>query len=132
MDLADLIEPGRVVYAGRASNKEQLLRDLASRVATLLNLDAQTICNALQMSTGAISLHAARGSRMARVVVAFECFLDRKGIISVVAGRDLSRQVVKHCPQCTIDVPTLPCGYPHARIGEEGREGWRSRSIRCD
>ena len=49
MDLADLIEPGRVVYAGRASNKEQLLRDLASRVATLLNLDAQTICNALQV-----------------------------------------------------------------------------------
>ena len=48
MDLADLIEPGRVVYAGRASNKEQLLQDLASRAATLLNLDAQTICNALQ------------------------------------------------------------------------------------
>ena len=48
MDLADLIEPGRVVYAGRASNKEQLLQDLASRAATLLNLDAQAICNALQ------------------------------------------------------------------------------------
>jgi nitrogen PTS system EIIA component len=48
MDLADLIEPGRVVYAGRASNKEQLLQDLASRAATLLNLDAQTICNALR------------------------------------------------------------------------------------
>jgi 2C-methyl-D-erythritol 2,4-cyclodiphosphate synthase len=48
MDLADLIEPGRVVYAGRASNKEQLLQDLASRAATLLKLDAQTICNALQ------------------------------------------------------------------------------------
>ena len=45
MDLADLIEPG---HAGRASNKEQLLQDLASRAATLLNLDAQTICNALQ------------------------------------------------------------------------------------
>jgi len=48
MDLADLIEPGRVVYAGGASTKEQLLQDLASRAATLLNLDAQTICNALQ------------------------------------------------------------------------------------
>ncbi|MGB8902085.1 MAG: PTS sugar transporter subunit IIA [Methylocella sp.] len=48
MDLADLIEPDRVVYTGRASNKEQLLQDLASRAATLLNLDAQTICNALQ------------------------------------------------------------------------------------
>ena len=48
MDLADLIEPDRVVYAGRASNKEQLLQDFASRAATLLNLDAQTVCNALQ------------------------------------------------------------------------------------
>src|SRR5436853_6455948 len=48
------------------------------------------------MSTGAISLHTPRGARMARVVVAFECFLDRKGIISVVAGRVLSRQVVGH------------------------------------
>jgi PTS system nitrogen regulatory IIA component len=37
-----------VVYAGRASNKKQLLQDLASRAATLLNLDAQMICNALQ------------------------------------------------------------------------------------
>jgi hypothetical protein len=37
-----------------------------------------------------------RGARMARVVVAFECFLNRKGIISVVAGRVLSRQVVGH------------------------------------
>jgi hypothetical protein len=33
---------------------------------------------------------------MARVVVAFECFLDRKGIIPVVAGRVLSRLVVGH------------------------------------
>jgi len=48
MDLADLIEADRVVYAGRASNKEQLLQDLAWRAATQLNLDAQTICNALQ------------------------------------------------------------------------------------
>ena len=42
MDLADLIEPDRVVHAARASNKQQLLQDLASRAATLLNLDAQT------------------------------------------------------------------------------------------
>jgi PTS system nitrogen regulatory IIA component len=47
MDLADLIEPDRVVHAARASNKQQLL-DLASRAATLLNLDAQTIFAALQ------------------------------------------------------------------------------------
>jgi mannitol/fructose-specific phosphotransferase system IIA component (Ntr-type) len=48
MDLAELIEPGRVVYGARASNKQQLLQDLASRAATLLNLDAQTIFTALQ------------------------------------------------------------------------------------
>jgi PTS system nitrogen regulatory IIA component len=48
MDLADLIEPNRVIFAARASNKEQLLQDLASRAAALLNLDAQTIFNALQ------------------------------------------------------------------------------------
>jgi nitrogen PTS system EIIA component len=48
MDLADLIEPNRVVFAARASNKQQLLQDLASRAATLLNLDARTIFNALQ------------------------------------------------------------------------------------
>ena len=48
MDLADLIEPDRVVHAARASNKQQLLQDLASRAATLLNLDAQTIFAALQ------------------------------------------------------------------------------------
>ena len=48
MDLADLIEPDRVVFAARASNKQQLLQDLASRAATLLNLDAQTIFAALQ------------------------------------------------------------------------------------
>src|SRR3984893_8703658 len=48
MDLADLIEPDQVVYAARASNKQQLLQDLASRAATLLNLDAQTIFTALQ------------------------------------------------------------------------------------
>jgi len=48
MDLADLIEPDQVVYAARASNKQQLLQDLASRAATLLNPDAQTIVTALQ------------------------------------------------------------------------------------
>jgi nitrogen PTS system EIIA component len=48
MDLADLIEPDQVVYAARASNKQQLLQDLASRAATLLNLNAQTIVTALQ------------------------------------------------------------------------------------
>jgi len=49
MDLADLIEPNRVIFAARASNKEQLLQDLASRAAALLNLDAQSIFNALQV-----------------------------------------------------------------------------------
>ena len=48
MDLAELIEPDQVVYAARASNKQQLLQDLASRSATLLSLDAQTIFTALQ------------------------------------------------------------------------------------
>ena len=48
MDLVDLIEPNRVVFAARASNKQQLLQDLASRAATLLNLDAQMIFDALQ------------------------------------------------------------------------------------
>ena len=48
MDLADLIEPDRVVFGARASNKQQLLQDLASRAAALLNLDAQTIFTALQ------------------------------------------------------------------------------------
>ena len=48
MDLADLIEPDQVVFAARASNKQQLLQDLALRAATLLNLDAQTIVTALQ------------------------------------------------------------------------------------
>ena len=48
MDLADFIEPNQVVYAARVSNKQQLLQDLASRAATLLNPDAQTIVTALQ------------------------------------------------------------------------------------
>ena len=37
MDLVELIEPDRVVYAARPSNKQQLLQYLASRAATLLN-----------------------------------------------------------------------------------------------
>jgi PTS system nitrogen regulatory IIA component len=49
MDLADLIEPNRVVFAARATNKQQLLQDLASRAAALLNLNAQTIYDALQV-----------------------------------------------------------------------------------
>jgi nitrogen PTS system EIIA component len=48
MDLADLIEPDRVVFAARASNKQQLLQDLASRAATLLNLCGRVIFDALQ------------------------------------------------------------------------------------
>ncbi len=48
MDLADLIEPDRVIFAARTSNKQQLLQDLASRAAALLNLDSQTIFMALQ------------------------------------------------------------------------------------
>lgn len=48
MDLADLIDPSRVAFGVRASNKEQFLRDLASRAGAPLNLDAQTIFNALQ------------------------------------------------------------------------------------
>jgi PTS system nitrogen regulatory IIA component len=47
MNLTDLIAPDRVIFA-RATNKQQLLQDLASRFATLLNLDAQTIFTALQ------------------------------------------------------------------------------------
>ncbi|WP_026605832.1 PTS sugar transporter subunit IIA [Methylocapsa acidiphila] len=47
MDLADLIDPSRVVFAARATNKEQLLRDLAGRAAAQLNLDAQVISDAL-------------------------------------------------------------------------------------
>jgi hypothetical protein len=39
MDLADLIEPGRVVFGARADTKEKLLLDLASRAAASLNLD---------------------------------------------------------------------------------------------
>ena len=49
MDFANLIEPNRVVFGVRASNKQQLLQDLASRAAALLNLDAESILNALQL-----------------------------------------------------------------------------------
>jgi len=49
MDFASLIEPDRIVFGARASNKQQLLQDLASRAAALLNLDAQTIFNALEI-----------------------------------------------------------------------------------
>lgn len=48
MDLADFIEPDRVIFAARAASKQQLLQDLAMRAATLLSLDAQGIFNSLQ------------------------------------------------------------------------------------
>lgn len=48
MDLADLIDPSYVVFGARASNKEQLLLDLASRAATFLNLDSKMVFTALQ------------------------------------------------------------------------------------
>ncbi len=47
MDLPDLIAPDRIVFAARASNKQQLLQDLAARAAKLLNLDARMIYEAL-------------------------------------------------------------------------------------
>lgn len=48
MDLAALIDPSCVIVSARASNKEQLLRDLAARAGACLDLDAQIIFNALQ------------------------------------------------------------------------------------
>ncbi|MGH6823234.1 MAG: PTS sugar transporter subunit IIA [Methylocella sp.] len=48
MDLASLVDPSRVVFAAPANNKEQLLLDLASRAAAALNLDRETIFNALR------------------------------------------------------------------------------------
>jgi nitrogen PTS system EIIA component len=48
MDLASLVDPSRVVFGARANNKEQLLRDLASRAAASLNLDPNAIFNALR------------------------------------------------------------------------------------
>ena len=47
MDLTHLIDSSRVIFAARASNKEQLLRDFAARAAVLLNLEARTIFDAL-------------------------------------------------------------------------------------
>ncbi|QBR71921.1 hypothetical protein CU048_12290 [Beijerinckiaceae bacterium] len=47
LDLAPLLALERVFFT-RAANKQQLLQDFASRSATLLNLDAQTILTALQ------------------------------------------------------------------------------------
>ena len=67
MDLADLIEPDQVVYAARASNKQQLLQDLASRAATLLNLDAQTIFTALQAREELGSTDLGNGFAHARI-----------------------------------------------------------------
>ena len=48
MDLADLIEPGRVIFGAHANTKEKLLLDLASRAAASLNLDPKLVFNALQ------------------------------------------------------------------------------------
>lgn len=48
MDLADLIEPGSIVFGVRASNKEQLLHTLASRAAASLSLDPKVIFDALK------------------------------------------------------------------------------------
>ena len=47
MDITDLIDSSRVIFAARASDKEQLLRDFAARAAVLLNLEARTIFDAL-------------------------------------------------------------------------------------
>jgi hypothetical protein len=43
--LADLIEPGRVIFGAHTNAKEQLLVDLASRAAASLNLDPKLLCN---------------------------------------------------------------------------------------
>jgi PTS system nitrogen regulatory IIA component len=48
MDLADLIEPSHIIFGARATNKEQLLVDLAARAASFLNLDSKMVFNALQ------------------------------------------------------------------------------------
>jgi nitrogen PTS system EIIA component len=48
MDLAHLIAPSCVVLDARARNKEQLLVDVASRAASFLHLDTETISKALQ------------------------------------------------------------------------------------
>jgi hypothetical protein len=51
MDLADLIEPGRVIFGAHANTKEKLLLDLASRAAASLNLDPKLVFNALQAAS---------------------------------------------------------------------------------
>src|SRR3982074_3292080 len=48
MDLADLIEPGQVIFGAHATTKEKLLLALASRAAASLNLDLKMVFNALQ------------------------------------------------------------------------------------
>lgn len=48
MDLAELIAPSNIIFGVRASNKEQLLRELAARAATLLHLEPIVIFEALQ------------------------------------------------------------------------------------
>jgi PTS system nitrogen regulatory IIA component len=83
MDLADLIEPDRVVYAGRASNKEQLLLDLASRAAASLSLDPKAIFNALRAreelgSTGLGEGFALPHARMERLDRFFGMFARLK------------------------------------------------------
>ncbi|HET6376490.1 MAG TPA: PTS sugar transporter subunit IIA [Methylocella sp.] len=48
MEIADLIKQSNVVCGLRASSKEQLLHELASRAAASLNRDQSAIFNALQ------------------------------------------------------------------------------------
>jgi PTS system nitrogen regulatory IIA component len=48
MDLADLINPDRVVVGLRANDKAQLLQDLSRRAAGLLGMSPQPIIAALQ------------------------------------------------------------------------------------
>lgn len=48
MDFVNLIDPSRVVFGARFANKDQLLRDLASRAANCLDVDKGAILHALQ------------------------------------------------------------------------------------
>jgi PTS system nitrogen regulatory IIA component len=48
MNLVGLIEPSQIVIASQASNKDQLLGDLAARAAATLKLDAPSIYTALK------------------------------------------------------------------------------------
>ena len=43
----------------------------------------------IEVAFGAITLHAPRCARMARVVVALQCVFDGKGIFAVGSGRGL-------------------------------------------